>query len=735
MSKRIPFFIGLMLLAIAVWLQVTTVEAVHNWITRLENITYDVGVRAGALSSRFKKPYPTSVVIVAIDDKSIDIEGRWPWPRYKLGNLVDALQAEGAVVIVFDMLFPQLEQNSATTVYDYLTNKKLITPPIELLFKEIIPHFDNDAFFATSVADGDVVIGMSLLPVNQTLGEISKPIMDLVSPAEKSLGLMVANGYVGANAVITAAAKNFGFINVFSDDDGVIRRIPLVMRYKDGVYGSLALEAVKVYLLSNVNLMTKDYGTEHRIEGVRLGNIQIPVDNQGQMILNFPGRAYTIPYLSATDVLHHQTAEDALAGKIVFIGATAGGLGDVKPTAVQNAFPGIEINAIAADNILKGRFLSEPAWILGAEVLMTVVLGLIMVFIFPYLGPRILSVMIIFIPIMMLYADNWIMQTAKLIFSILVPIMLAIALALFNLIYGYLFETRRREHLKEMFGQYVPEEHIDEMLNNSESFGLYGEDREMTVLFADIRGFTTISEGMSAEQLKEMLNAFFTPMTEIIFKNKGTIDKYIGDLIMAFWGAPLKDKKHAQHALLSALQMQKKVIEMRSYMAEQKWPEINIGIGLNTGRMSVGDMGSQFRRNYTVLGDAVNLGSRVESLTKYYGVNIMTTENTCREQKKFVFRLLDKVRVKGKRSGIEIYEVVCTKTEATPELLNELDACQTALQYYFTQQFTAAETAFTQLHATYPHVKLYSLYLKRLEEFAINPPGADWDGVYTHHEK
>jgi adenylate cyclase len=303
------------------------------------------------------------------------------------------------------------------------------------------------------------------------------------------------------------------------------------------------------------------------------------------------------------------------------------------------------------------------------------------------------------------------------------------------MMYGYLFETRKREHLKEMFGQYVPEEHIDEMLKASGNYAMLGEDREMTVLFADIRNFTSISETMTASELKDMLNEFFTPMTEIIFKHEGTIDKYIGDLIMAFWGAPLKDKKHAEHALAAALEMQNAVDKLKKVFAERGWAEVNIGIGLNSGIMSVGDMGSRFRRNYTVLGDAVNLGSRVEGLTKYYGVKIMTTESTQQDQKKFIFRQLDRVRVKGKKVGVNIFEVVAYKTPAQEKLLQEMTLSDLALNNYFNQQWEAAEKLFTELHIAHPDTKFYSLYLNRIQEFKQNPPPTDWDGVYAHANK
>jgi adenylate cyclase len=311
-----------------------------------------------------------------------------------------------------------------------------------------------------------------------------------------------------------------------------------------------------------------------------------------------------------------------------------------------------------------------------------------------------------------------------------------VVLAMLNMIYGYLFESRRREQLKQIFGQYVPPGHIDNMLKTQgREYGLQGEEREMTVLFADIRNFTTISEPMKVTELKIMLNDFFTPMTQVVFDNKGTIDKYVGDMIMAFWGAPLRDADHAHNAINAALAMQEQVARLKPVFAERNWPEVNIGIGLNSGVMNVGDMGSKFRRNYTILGDAVNLGSRLESLTKFYGVKIMVSEQTCTNQNDFVFRQLDRVQVKGKKIGINIYEVVCRKVDLNDALQAELVLHEQALQFYFNQQWDKANELFKRLSTDYPDSVLYRLYLERIAEFQQTPPEFNWDGVYRHTKK
>lgn len=726
--------IGLLVLAFAIWVQLTSVSGVRHAVNSLDSLAYDIQLRAKIYT--YKKNLTTQVAIVDIDDKSLSKEGRWPWSRAKLADLMKALQQYGAVVVAFDVIFPEKQDNIATIVFDTMKKNSVITPEFESTIKKIEPLFNYDAQFAESLQLLDVALGITFTPTKATEGIIPPPVLMLTTPAEKQeLGFITATGYITGIPEFVQSAKNVGFLNAFPDPDGVMRRAPLLIRYQDGLYPSLALEATRLFLLGKLKIVTAQYGDSLRLEGVQLGSHLIPTDVKAQVIIPFVGKSYTLPFYSATDVLNKKIPSNALEGKIIFVGTSATGLGDLHAAAVQAVYPGVEVQASIANGILNNAFSYKPAWSLGAELFATVIVGLIMLLLFPFFGPKMLGTFLVLIPVSLLLINNWIWSTTGLIFSFLIPMLLPIILAMVNIIYGYLFESRRRERLKTMFGQYVPEKHIDAMLKSTGSYGLTGEDREMTVLFADIRNFTTISEPLTASQLKDLLSEFFTPMTEIIFKYQGTIDKYVGDLIMAFWGAPLKDKKHAQHALTAALDMQAAVTKLQKEFAERQLPEINIGIGLNSGIMSVGDMGSKFRRNYTVLGDAVNLASRVEGLTKYYGVKIMVTEFTIKNQTQFVFRQLDRVRVKGKKKGIEIYEVICRSSDASPDLLQEVQQSQQALDHYFKQDWEKAQTLFEKLKASYPDVKLYQLYLDRIETYKANPPPADWDGVYEHKSK
>ena len=733
MGKHFPFILGFFLLLIAIWLQIKSIGPMGHFIGRLENLAYDLELRTHFFTHSDIKN--STIAIIDIDDKSLSREGRWPWPRAKIANLIEHLQKAGTVVVAFDVIFPEKQNNIAEDVLAEFHKQNLSTPEIEPLFKKIFPAFDDDGKFAKSIANIDVVLGISFLPTPEKQGFLPPALLELTSPNEKKLGFISAPGYIGNISTLLPTAKGGGFINVFPDDDGIIRRVPILIRYENKLYPSLALEAVRLYLLSNIKLITENYSGLLRLENVQLGDHIIPTDAGAQVIVPFRGKSFTFPYYSATDVLHDTISKDALAGKIVFVGTSATGLGDLKATAIQNIYPGVEVQATIADGILTNNFSYRPAWSKGAEVFLTIALGLIFIFLFPHRGPRFLSAFVVGIPIVLMLTNGYLWEKTGLIISIFVPMSFSIILAIFNIIYGYLFESRKREKLKDMFGQYVPEKHIDAMLASTGEYGLYGDDREMTVLFADIRNFTTISEPLSAMQLKQMLNEFFTPMTEIIFKYRGTIDKYVGDMIMAFWGAPLSDKRHAQHAICAALDMQEAVEKLHPVFAAKGWAEINIGIGLNSGIMSVGDMGSKFRRNYTVIGDSVNLASRVESLTKFYGAKIMVSEFTRANFKLFVFRKLDRVRVKGKKHGIEIYEVLGYTKQISAEVKKNLDVYHTALDYYFSKRWDEANALFSELNKAEPDTKIYKLYLKRITEFKENPPPVDWDGIYTHTDK
>lgn len=731
MIRHLPNIVGLVIVLIFTWLLITPIQSVHFFVDYLDYMAYDMQLRIRAASDI--KP-SDSIAIIDIDDKSLQAIGRWPWPRKKVAELVNTLSEQNPAVMAFDIFFPEKERNLAEMVIDTLSKNNKLTPDVATQLKQNEALFNDDNALEKSFKSVDSVLAITFLPREHTENTLPPPILTLSAEEEAELSLIRAKGYIANIALFQNAAKRGGFINIYADSDGIMRHAPFIMEYQQGqIYSSLALQAVLTFFDEPLTLIIKRYAGGKRLEGVKIGSRVIPTDETGQVLIPFIGKSYTFPYFSAIDVLEHKIPSKALLGKILFIGSSATGEGDLHATAIQSPFPGVEIQATLANGILENNFSSRPTWLFGANIILVILLGTLASFIFPHLDAKPLTAMVAIIPLCMAIILHWAWVSTGILLSPL-PFLLIFILAILNIMYGYLFESRRREHLKRMFGQYVPEKHIDEMLRISSDYGLQGEARNMSVLFADIRNFTSISEGLSPTELVTLLNNFLTPMTEIIFNHHGTIDKYVGDLIMAFWGAPLKDRQHPRHAIASAIEMQKKIKDLAVQFKERNWPDIKIGIGINTGMMNIGDMGSHFRRNYTVLGDEVNLASRIEGLTKFYGVDIIVTENTQLYQTKFVFRQLDIVKVKGKQRGIAIFEALCLQEEITPDLYDELETYHLALEYYFNQNWEEADRLMHQLNQSHPK-KIYSIYIERIAEFKIKPPPAEWDGIYVHTVK
>ncbi|NLW05839.1 MAG: adenylate/guanylate cyclase domain-containing protein, partial [Pseudomonadaceae bacterium] len=396
----------------------------------------------------------------------------------------------------------------------------------------------------------------------------------------------------------------------------------------------------------------------------------------------------------------------------------------------------VEVHANLLAAMLDKKFLQQPSWAPGANFVIALFAGLILALSLPWLAPILQVLISIGVSVTIITITSWLWLVEGIVLALAGPLLLVFLLTVFNFIWGFFYESMTRHRLADMFGQYVPPELVEEMSRNPGDFSFAGESRVMSVLFSDIRGFTNLSEALTADELKVLLNRYFTPITGVIFDHRGTIDKYIGDLVMAFWGAPLADPDHAVHSIQAAKDMLKATAELSATFVAEGLPAITVGIGINSGLMNVGDMGSKYRRAYTVLGDAVNLASRLESSTKYYGVALVVGEKT-RELalEHFVWRELDLVRVKGKDYPVRVYEPVCPQAEATSELQAELEELDKALQAFRAQEFSQAKVIFTQLQAAYPSVSQYSLYLERIEELTQNSPAVDWDGSWTRISK
>lgn len=732
--KAFPIICGLIITIGAIILQIKPPPIIGAIIQRLDNVVYDIRQKA-ILKKHSLQDVP--IVIIDIDEKSLKSEGHWPWPRDKIANLIDHLRKQGVVVIAIDELFPEPEPNVAYETLKRLQSEGQQNSQLTNEIKQLIPGFDNDILFANAVKQVDTILGIYFNnSANTPVGLLPKPLLTLTAPEDKKLIITGMKSYIANIPLLQQAAQHGASVSILPDDDGIIRKYTLLVRNGNNVYPSLALAAIMEYLLlDSVKLNTNLIGDINTVDSVQLGDTIIPTDQAGNVLIAFQGPAYTFPYFSATDVLNDKIPSNRLQNTIAFIGTSAVGLGDLQATPMQGVYPGVEIHADVAASILQKFFLYRPPWTAGAELATLLFFGILLSFLFPFIGPYWMAISS-FLSISFLIAiTTWFWRTDGMVLPLVLPCILIIGIIIFNTAYGFFTETKRRSELKRAFSEYVPAAYVDQIMSARNVAGFEGEKREMTALFMDIRSFTTISEKLSITDIKRMLNFFFTEMTGVIFNNSGTIDKYVGDMVMAFWGAPLQDQQHAQHGVAAALEMQATMYRIRPTLREMNLPEISVGIGLNSGPMNVGDMGSKYRRSYTVLGDAVNLASRLEGLTKFYKVTIIIGEQTYKEIKGYVCRQLDRVKVKGKDIPINIYEPICLANEASADLLSEMQQHTHALDAYFHQQWQQARELFLQLHEHYPDKYLYKMYLQRINDFEQNPPEKDWDGSWVHMEK
>ena len=714
-----------------------------GFVDTLENITYDTRLRftmPGGVDDR--------IVIVDIDEKSLAAEGRWPWPRDTLATLVNnSFDKYGLDLLGFDVTFVEPDESSGLPVLERLAAGALSD---NAAFKERLgslrPQLDRDQLFADALKDRRVILGYffndSPAPDGsvQQIGLLPPPVFEEGTFQRRNIGFHKAKGY-GANLpFLQKSALGAGFFSTSPDEDGLVRRVPMLWEFEGQYYEALAVSLARAYLGGNT--IKAGYPPESKpgtgysgMEWLELVDRRIPVDERVQALVPFRGPQGSFPYISATDVIRGNADPDVLKGKIAIVGASAKGLVDLRATPLDAAYPGVEVHANLLAGILDNAILENPEYTVGGELLILLVSGLIMALLLPVLSPLLATATTLTLLVLVCAVNIATWVHINFVLTLAPAVLMILVMFLLNMSYGYFVESRGKRQLAGLFGQYIPPELVDEMNDHPETYSLEGESREMTVLFTDVRGFTTISEGLNPTDLTQLMNGFLTPMTEVIHSHRGTIDKYMGDAIMCFWGAPVHDVEHARHARNAAMSMIEKLHQLEDEFRAHGWPDIKIGVGLNTGLMNVGNMGSEFRMAYTVLGDAVNLGSRLEGLTKGYGVEVIVNETTRAQVPEYAYRELDRVRVKGKDEPVTIYEPIGLDRDLVSEDADELKLYNRALRLYRNQEWDLAEIQFLNLHSRMPQRMLYSLYAERIVHFRQSPPGDDWDGVFTHETK
>lgn len=727
-------------LAVLLTFLLHTLGVLHlGFIDRMENLAYDI-----RLNVMMPNTVDHRIVIVDIDERSLLEQGRWPWSRNQLAAMMNRLFDQYKIkVIGFDVVFAEKDESSGLKTLEkigreHFTGNKEFNKTLD----KVRPSLDFDQMFADSIKGKPVVLGYYFRHGSNekgSVGTLPTPVFSSGEYDKAGIYFVQADAY-GANLpVLQKSAAAAGHFDPMVDRDGISRRIPMVEEYQGALYESLSLAVARIALnvpKVEAGFVTGMAGEDYAgLEWLQLGKRRIPVDERVAALIPFRGRQGSFPYISATDVLTGKADPNVLENAIVLVGTTAPGLMDLRASPVQSVYAGVEMHANMVAGILDENIKEHPAYMLGAELVMLLLAGFVLALGLAVLNPlwsTLLTGAVLTISVMF---NLLLWQEANLVLPIASMLLMVATLYLLNMSYGFFVESRGKRQLAGLFGQYVPPELVDEMAKDPDAFSLEGDSRELTVLFSDVRGFTTISEGLDPKQLTLLMNEYLTPMTQVIHSYRGTIDKYMGDAIMAFWGAPIADPDHARNALLAALGMIEELKALQKAFAAKGWPPINIGVGLNTGMMTVGNMGSEFRMAYTVMGDAVNLGSRLESLTKQYGVHIIVSEFTKEKAPDFIYRELDRVRVKGKDEPVAIFEPIGLPDQLQAAMESELALYREALKLYRAQNWDLAEVQFLNLHKAYPERYLYAMYAERIEYFRAHPPGDDWDGVFTFKTK
>ncbi|MBU8875729.1 adenylate/guanylate cyclase domain-containing protein [Reyranella sp. MMS21-HV4-11] len=738
-APRAPVFVALLVLLGALALRIADPAAV----TRLRDFAFDSYQR---IQPRTYNP-ETPVRIVDIDEASLQEFGQWPWPRTIVARLVDKLTEKGAVVVAFDAVFAEPDRSSISRMVRDLV---AFTDP-ETVQKLAAAVQDNDKVLADAMAQSRVVAGFGF-DVKGT-GKPPRTFHGVAFAGDQpSQFLPQQGGTVKSIDILEAAAKGNGSVNT-DVDSIVIRRVPMMFRVAgyDGLFPALSIEALRVaqeastYLIKSSGASGEmSFGEKTGIVAIRTGNLEVPTDARGRLIVYDTGHKEE-RFISARAILNDEVPAEKIEGNVFFVGTSAIGLKDLRNTPVQDAVPGVELHAQLAEQMLEQKFLARPDYADGAEFLYLAIIGLLLVVLLPRLSAGKMAVVAtIFIGIGL--AVPWIAYSNyQLLFDPIYPPVTFAAIYVGGTALAFMRTERERAEIRGAFGMYLSPDLVEQLARNPSLLQLGGEQREITVMFTDVRGFTTISEQFDPQGLTRFMNRFLTPMTDLILGLKGTIDKYMGDAIMAFWNAPLPVERHAARACDAALAMQARLAELNEeWKAEaiaegRKHIPVNIGVGLNTGPASVGNFGSTQRFTYSCLGDDVNLASRLEGQCKTYGVGIIIGRKTREAVEDYATAEIDLITVKGKTEPERVFALLGDPAVAQTDAFRALQACQDEfLRLYRTGGFAealemigtcqaAAETA--GWRQTY-----YEMMRGRLDALIDDSP-VDWKGVYVAKDK
>ena len=781
--RRVPFLISLGLTAFALFIYSSTFigdrpTAVFSFINRLELDALDFRFRVRP--DRYKRPDPR-IIIVDIDQRSQEVLGRWPFSRTHFAHMLDALREDGAKVAAFDVTFSKPDETAAPirelrrTVNERQKQGGQMDPRVMADLNRLAKQYDGDEQFARAIERfGNVVLGNFFLYSESDLKGVDAKTLDryaniladfpfpqvraanpqtgqhdlshLMQGFAEPYGLLPKGTQANIEVLSDALRKGHGatgFFNVEPDPDGVVRHSLLVLPYGRSqsfddwdLYGSLDVQAVRLFQGLPDQQTVLDF-SETGITALEFGpSLVVHPDAIGRMMINYEGDVNTYPYVSIADVVNQKFAPGTFRGKIVLVGASATGIGDLRSTPFAGInYPGVEIHANVIDNILNRHFLFRGANQVAVDLVLVLLFGVPLGMWLALAQPRsMLYGLLLLVPFGF---GSWYAFLHGWWLNFIVPSGTLVANVGFVAVYRALVEEKEKRRVRGAFQQYLSPEVIRRLLENPDL--VKPRKTEITVMFTDVRGFTTISEKLDAQELAALLNEYLTEMTQIVFRHNGTLDKYIGDAVMAFWGAPFEEPGHATKGCHAALEMIARLKEMQNKWRAEGRPVLDIGVGLSTGVASVGNMGSALRYGYTALGDTVNLSARLEGLNKEYGSHILLSETAYAEVEDplLVFRELDLIRVKGKLQPVTLYELMGSRGAPAgdlPGLEEHLELFALGRGCYRKRRWQDAQIVFEQILERWPEDGPARMYVNRCREYYVAGPEQDWDGVYimTH---
>jgi adenylate cyclase len=670
---------------------------------------------------RGAKKADENIIIIDIDEKSLRDLGQWPWSRDKVATLLQNLADYGVGMVGLDVVFAEADNSSPRKVFQKLGLRHEDVVDYDFLFGEVVAQ--TPTILGYVFALGDDGIKPERQPTTQAIiVEKNRPQTSLLLKPHRAI-LNIPE--------VQEKAYSSGYFNTIPDNDGVVRSIPLVMEYDGALYPALSLEMMRIALDEKKIIINYD---QKGVESIELGAVRIPTDYFGRMLVNYRAGQNSYPYISASEIYHKKVSSKLIEGKIALLGTSAAGLLDLRSTPFESVYAGVEVHANAIDNILNQDFISKPVWINGVDVVSIVLVGVLSFFILLINSAVVSFLLFVALNFGLLFLHYKSMFDAGLVLNTIIPFLMLNLLFILGQGVNYLFESRQKELIKAKFSKKVSSAVVEELIKSSDD-ALEGKEEEITIFFSDIRGFTSISESMgSPKALIALLNAYMTPMVETIVRYQGTVDKFIGDAIMAYWNAPMRVENHPDKALRASVEQILSLKALNETFKQEGLPLIDIGIGLNTGLSIVGEMGSRGRSDYTCIGDAVNLASRAEGLCKPYGAKIILSEFTQEKLKEeYALLELDVVRVKGKEEPIRIYECYGDFRGVWKDYDKYKLEYMNALGLYRQGEFEKALEEFCKI-GQITDAKLISLYIQRCEHYVKNPP-MNFDGVFTFETK